>query len=63
MSKSHEDIQNHIHRLQVEVEHVRRVAQQLPPSESCKDELEEIYQSVSSLMAALKADLLNLSLS
>jgi hypothetical protein len=62
MSTSHEDIQKHIHRLQVELEHVRLVAQQLPPSESCRDELEEIYQSISSIMAALKADLLNLSL-
>jgi hypothetical protein len=61
MSKSHEDIQNHIHKLQVELEHVQLVAQKLPPGESCRDELEEIYQSVFSILTALKTDLLNLS--
>jgi hypothetical protein len=60
-SQSHEDILNHIHRLQVELERVQLVAKKFPPSESCRDELDEIYQSVSSILDALKADLLRLS--
>ena len=60
-SQSHEDILNHIHKLQVELNHVQLVAQKLPPGESCRDELEEIHQSVSTILIAFKMDLLNLS--
>jgi hypothetical protein len=60
-SQSHEDILNHVHTLKVELEHIRHVAQKLPPDESCRDELEEIQQSISSILIALNIDLLNLS--
>jgi hypothetical protein len=60
-SQSHEDVLSHVHTLQVELEHIRHVAQKLPPGESCRDELEEIDQSISSILIALKMDLLNLS--
>jgi hypothetical protein len=59
-SQSHIDIMNHIHRLQVELERVQLVVKKFPPGESCRDELEEIHQSVSSILHALKSDLLNL---
>ena len=60
-SQSHIDIMNHIHQLQVELERVQLVAKTFSPGESRRDELEEIHQSISSILAALKLDLLNLS--
>jgi hypothetical protein len=44
------------------MERVQLVAKKFPPGESYRDELEEIHQSVSSsVLAALKSVLLNLS--
>ncbi len=60
-SQTHIDIMNHIHKLQVELERVQLVAKIFSPGESCRDELEEIHKSISSILAALKSDLLNLS--
>ncbi len=60
-TQPHESIVNHVHKLQVELEHIQYVARKLPPSEFCRDELEEIHQSISSILVALKMDLLTLS--
>jgi hypothetical protein len=59
-SQSQIDIMNHVHKLQVELERVQLVAKKFVPGESCRDELEEIHQSISSILNELKSDLLNL---
>jgi hypothetical protein len=59
MSQTHEEIFQHVHKLQVELRRIKLIIQRFPPREPCRDELEEIYESISTILATLNADLLH----